>query len=109
MRALGLDLGTKTVGVALSDELGITAQALVTYRRTGAKADLQGLLGLIVEHGVTGLVVGLPLHMNGEEGDRAREHHARVRHLDKERDQEDDDQQRLHRHPCEPDDQPLRP
>ena len=71
MRLMGLDVGTKTVGVALSDELGITAQALVTYRRTGATADLQGLLGLIVEHGVTGLVVGLPLHMNGEEGDRA--------------------------------------
>ncbi len=71
MRAMGLDVGSKTVGVALSDALRITAQALVTVRRTNQRDDLLTLRKLVQENEVTTLVVGLPLHMNGTEGDSA--------------------------------------
>ncbi len=71
MRALGLDVGSKTVGVALSDALRITAQALTTVRRTNQRDDLLALRKLVQENEVTTLVVGLPLHMNGSEGDSA--------------------------------------
>jgi putative holliday junction resolvase len=71
MRTLGLDVGTKTVGVAVSDELGLTAQALTTVRRTSLKADLAALGALVREYGADHLVVGLPLNMNGTEGPRA--------------------------------------
>lgn len=71
MRAMGLDVGTKTVGVALSDELSLTAQGLTTVRRTNLKADLAALQAIIQEHSVTRIVVGLPLNMNGSEGPRA--------------------------------------
>jgi putative Holliday junction resolvase len=68
---MGLDVGSKTVGVALSDALRITAQALVTVRRTNQRDDLLTLRKLVQENEVTTLVVGLPLHMNGTEGDSA--------------------------------------
>lgn len=73
MRAMGLDVGTKTVGVAISDELGFTAQPITTVRRTNVKADHAELQKLIAEHAITHLVVGLPLNMNGSEGPRAGE------------------------------------
>ncbi len=68
MRAFGLDVGTKTVGVALSDPLGITAQTLTTLRRTGLRSDLAALRRLAEDHQVTHAVVGLPLNMDGTEG-----------------------------------------
>src|SRR5271169_4383190 len=68
MRAFGLDVGTRTVGVALSDPLGITAQSLTTLRRTGLRADLAALRKLAQAHEVTLAVVGLPLNMDGSEG-----------------------------------------
>src|SRR5271165_3803611 len=68
MRAFGLDVGTRTVGVALSDPLGITAQTLTTLRRTGLRADLAALRKLAEAHEVTRAVVGLPLNMDGTEG-----------------------------------------
>jgi putative holliday junction resolvase len=71
MRTLGLDVGTKTIGVAVSDGLGLTAQALTTVRRTNLKADLAALVQLAREHEVSRIVVGLPLNMNGTEGPRA--------------------------------------
>jgi putative Holliday junction resolvase len=71
MRAFGLDVGTKTVGVALSDPLGMIAHALTTLRRTGLRADLAALRQLAEEHGVTRAVIGLPLNMNGSEGPSA--------------------------------------
>jgi putative Holliday junction resolvase len=69
---MGLDVGTKTVGVAVSDALGITAQGVTTVRRTNMKADLSALTGLIAEHEVTRIVVGLPLNMDATEGPRAK-------------------------------------
>ncbi len=73
MRAMGLDVGTKTVGVAISDELGLTAQAVTTLRRKGFRSDVEALRALAEDHSVTQLVVGLPLNMNGTEGERAAE------------------------------------
>ena len=70
---MGLDVGSKTVGVAISDELGFTAQPITTVRRSNTKADLAELQKLISDHNVTHLVVGLPLNMNGSEGPRAGE------------------------------------
>lgn len=74
MRMLGLDYGTKTVGVALSDPLGITAQAVETItrreenklRRTCARIE-----ELIREYGVEKIVLGFPKHMNNDIGERA--------------------------------------
>ncbi len=71
MRTMGLDVGTKTVGVAVSDELGLTAQPVTTVRRTNLRADLKALAELTEEHSVTRYIVGLPLNMDGSEGERA--------------------------------------
>jgi putative holliday junction resolvase len=68
---MGLDVGTKTVGVAISDALGFTAQGLTVVRRKSLKADLAALGRIITEHEVTQVVVGLPLNMDGSEGPRA--------------------------------------
>ena len=68
---MGLDVGTRTVGIAVSDALGITAQGLTTLRRTNLKSDLAEMKRLVAEHEVTRLVVGLPLNMDGSEGPRA--------------------------------------
>ncbi|HEX9506777.1 MAG TPA: Holliday junction resolvase RuvX [Myxococcales bacterium] len=71
MRIMGLDVGSKTVGVAISDELHLIAQALMTIRRSTHASTLAKLRGLAEEHEVERIVVGLPLHMNGTEGPEA--------------------------------------
>ncbi|MCY1042624.1 Holliday junction resolvase RuvX [Corallococcus sp. bb12-1] len=71
MRTFGLDYGTKTIGVAVSDGLGLTAQTVTTVRRASIKADLAELSRLVKEYEVTRIVLGLPLNMNGSEGPRA--------------------------------------
>ncbi|MFP2908187.1 Holliday junction resolvase RuvX [Pyxidicoccus sp. 3LFB2] len=71
MRTMGLDLGTKTIGVAVSDGLGLTAQGVTTVRRTSLKADLAALSALAKEHEVSRVVLGFPLNMDGSEGPRA--------------------------------------
>ena len=71
MRTLGLDFGTKTIGVAASDALGLTAQTVTTIRRTNLKADLAALKELVREYEAERFVVGLPLNMDGSEGPRA--------------------------------------
>ncbi|WNZ60556.1 Holliday junction resolvase RuvX [Myxococcus sp. MxC21-1] len=71
MRTMGLDLGTKTIGVAVSDGLGLTAQGVTTVRRTSLKADLAALATVANENEVTHVVLGLPLNMDGSEGPRA--------------------------------------
>ncbi len=75
-RILALDLGKKRIGLALSDELGITAQGLETMERTGRRDDIELLRRLTVERGVKMILVGDPLHMNGQpsrQGDYTRE------------------------------------
>ena len=71
MRIFGLDVGTRTVGVAVSDALGMTAQPLTTLRRTGLRANLAELRRLAETHKVRQAVVGLPLNMDGTEGPSA--------------------------------------
>ncbi|MCP3101088.1 Holliday junction resolvase RuvX [Myxococcus sp. K15C18031901] len=71
MRTLGLDFGTKTIGVAVSDGLGLTAQVVTTVRRTSLKADLAALAALAREYEADRVVIGLPLNMDGSEGPRA--------------------------------------
>jgi len=70
---MGLDVGSKTVGVAISDALGMTAQPHSTLRRKNLQADLEALAELAKAHEVQQCVVGLPLHMNATEGTSAQE------------------------------------
>jgi putative Holliday junction resolvase len=70
-RVLALDLGKRRIGLALSDELGITAQGLDTLERTNIREDLDRLTRLIEERGVTLILMGHPLHMSGREGRQA--------------------------------------
>ena len=72
-RILGLDIGTKTVGVAVSDLLGMTAQPVETIKIDSEAGDLGfvRLAELIKEYKPAKLVLGLPKHMNGDEGIRA--------------------------------------
>ncbi len=69
-RLLGLDIGAKTVGLALSDTRWSIASPLETIRRTKFRADAERLFALIDEHGVGGLLLGLPINMDGSEGPR---------------------------------------
>lgn len=73
MRILGIDLGEKRVGVALSDELGITAQPLETFESQGPEKDLAHLNYLIKTYRVEELVVGLPKTQKGKIGNIAKE------------------------------------
>jgi len=73
MRVMALDVGTKRIGVALSDPLKITAQGLETFNRTTLEEDIRGLWALIHEHEVSQLVVGLPKNMDGSIGFKAEE------------------------------------
>ncbi len=66
-RTLALDVGKKRIGLALSDELGVTAQGLPTLQRTRIREDLEHLRKLAVESGVRALLIGRPLHMSGDE------------------------------------------
>jgi putative Holliday junction resolvase len=66
-RLLGLDVGSRTIGMAVSDPLGITAQGLPTLRRKNKRTDLQELDRVVQEYGVAEIVVGYPLHMRGGE------------------------------------------
>lgn len=69
-RLLGLDLGDKTIGLALSDPALSVASPISTIKRTKFTADANALLKLATERGVGGLVIGLPLNMDGSEGPR---------------------------------------
>jgi putative Holliday junction resolvase len=75
-RVLALDLGKKRIGLALSDELGITAQGLKTLEREGRRDDIEVLRRLTIENNVKLILMGDPLHMSGErsrQGDYTRE------------------------------------
>ncbi len=71
MRLMGLDVGDRTVGVAVSDLLGYTAQGVTTIRRKNLEQDLAAALELVKEYQVEAFVAGLPKHMNGDEGEAA--------------------------------------
>jgi len=71
MRVLALDLGKRRIGLAISDELGITAQGLPTLQRKNNRADLAELARLARERSVDLFLVGNPLHMSGDAGTQA--------------------------------------
>ena len=68
IRILGLDVGSKTIGVAISDPLGFTAQGLTTIRRTKKEQDIQEIKKFCDEYDVKVIVIGLPKNMNGTIG-----------------------------------------
>ncbi len=68
---IGLDLGTKTIGVALSDRLLNSATALETIKRRKFGLDADALIALCIKHEACGIILGLPLNMDGSEGSRA--------------------------------------
>ncbi|HCW05216.1 MAG TPA: Holliday junction resolvase RuvX [Clostridium sp.] len=68
MRILGLDIGEKTIGVAVSDPLGFTAQGVCTIRRKGLNKDLEEIKKHVLEYKCELIVVGLPKNMNGSIG-----------------------------------------
>jgi putative Holliday junction resolvase len=80
-RLMGLDLGTKTIGLALSDVERRIATPLETIKRVKFTPDAQKLLALCAKHGVAMLVLGLPLNMDGSEGPRSQATRAFARNL----------------------------
>lgn len=72
MRALGLDVGSKTIGVALTDEAMIAAHPLTVLQRVGNSGDVLAVLALCTEHNVTDVVVGMPYELSGRIGLRAK-------------------------------------
>lgn len=80
-KLLGLDLGTKTIGVAVSDGMRYSATPLETIKRTKFTADAVRLEELIAQNAIVGLVLGLPLNMDGSEGARVQSTRAFARSL----------------------------
>ena len=72
MRALGLDVGSKTIRVAITDEAGIAAHPLRVIERAGTAADVSLIQTLVVENAITDVVVGMPYELSGKVGHRAR-------------------------------------
>lgn len=73
-RLMGLDYGSKTIGVAISDELGMTAQPIETIERSGEnklRKSLARISEIVKEKNIQKIVVGLPVNMNGRRGERA--------------------------------------
>ena len=67
-RIMGLDIGNKTIGVAVSDLMGLTAQGVTTIKRVGKKKDIEAIKQIISEKQVNKIVSGLPKNMNGTVG-----------------------------------------
>lgn len=82
-RLLGIDLGTKTIGLALSDVLRSIASAYKTLSRTKFSTDVEVIKRICSEHEITGIVLGLPINMDGSEGPRAQSSKAFARNFNK--------------------------
>lgn len=82
-RLIGIDAGTKTLGLALSDVTRTIASPLETIRRTKFAADAERLLALAAQHGVCGLVLGYPANLDGSHGPRAQSTRAFARNLNR--------------------------
>jgi putative Holliday junction resolvase len=72
MRALGLDVGQKTIGVAITDEAEIAAHPMQVIARAGVGSDVSQILTIVSSRDITDVVVGLPLELSGKVGHRAR-------------------------------------
>ncbi len=84
MRIMGLDIGTKNIGVAVSDETGTIAQARGVVKRENEKKAISRIKGIAEEYKVEEVVVGLPLNMNGTRGERAQDSEKFAKLLEKE-------------------------
>jgi putative holliday junction resolvase len=82
-RILGLDLGTKTIGLALSDPGRMIASSLGVIRRQGLARDRERIRAAIAEHEITAIVVGLPLHLDGRESPGSQRCRAFARELER--------------------------
>jgi putative holliday junction resolvase len=82
-RVLGLDVGSRRIGMAVSDPLGITAQGLETLQRKNKRQDFERLGQIIRDYAVKEIVVGLPLRMSGAEGTQAGKMHEFAEELRK--------------------------
>ena len=71
MRVLGLDVGSRTIGVAVSDELGVAAHGVTTLQRRGTQKDVVQVQELVRRYGAERVVVGMPYELDGSEGRRA--------------------------------------
>ncbi len=78
---VGLDLGEKTIGVAVSDRIGAVASPLETIRRRKFTLDAERLLAIMAERRIGGIVLGLPRNMDGSEGPRCQSTRAFARNL----------------------------
>lgn len=81
MRILGLDIGDKTIGIAISDEMGWTAQGLNTIRRNGPKEEISKIKEIVKEYEVREILVGLPKNMDGSIGPQGKKVIAFVERL----------------------------
>ena len=82
-RLMGLDLGRKTIGLAVSDGAWLVAAPVATIRRRKLQPDLDALFAVALQRQVGGFVLGLPVNMDGTEGPRCQATRAFVRELDK--------------------------
>jgi putative holliday junction resolvase len=82
MRILGLDYGSRRIGVALCDELGMTAQGVTTLVRKNREADLAAIATLVARHGIERIVVGYPLRLDGSEGIQCEKINGFIRRLE---------------------------
>jgi putative Holliday junction resolvase len=80
-KLLGLDLGTKTIGVAVSDAMRYSATPLETIKRVKFTQDAERILQLIAENAAVAIILGLPLNMDGSEGPRVQSTRAFARNL----------------------------
>src|SRR5688572_16667616 len=71
-RVLGLDVGSKTIGVAITDEVGIAAHPLRVIMRKGTDSDVSTIQTLVVEHDIRQIVIGMPFELSGKVGHRAK-------------------------------------
>lgn len=84
VKLIGLDVGDARIGIASSDPLGIIAQPHSTLERKGKKKDLSALVDLVKKEGVGGIIVGLPLQLDGTEGEQAKKVTSFVKELEAE-------------------------
>ena len=78
---MGLDLGSKTIGVAISDGLRAVATPLKTIKRTKFREEVEILFNLIAERDISGIILGLPKNMDGSEGPRCQSTRAFARNI----------------------------
>lgn len=82
-KIMGLDVGDKTIGVAISDALGLTAQGKTTIKRVSIKQDIDILIDYLIEDKIDKIVVGMPKNMNGSVGPQGEKTLAFVKKLEK--------------------------